>query len=437
MLSNPECENAQPKASVHRLKDSQNLFLVVYPSGRKSWEYRYQDKGKSKALIIGEYGNRKPALGPKSARVERDAISSDRNKGADPVTAAKLESERQRAQLEAVKSARAERAAEKARARLTVERGAVTVQTVAEGWIAANSPHWSNGHAHQCVQSLEDFVYPKIGAKHPEAVEPSHILDLVSGMLADGIIETARRVRQRMDAIFEHGGLYYGFKGNPVALAKRELSKRIKVARGANPEEHFPAVPTKEVPQLLRAMRAYVGTPVTRALLWFVCLTACRTGEARGATWGEFDLEGGTWDIPAERMKGRRPHRVYLAPATVQLLTDLRPSTRGLSWVFPHPFRKDKPVSENAALYALAAIGYKERHSGHGFRSMFSTLANESALHRPDVIESALAHKEANSVRGAYNQATYEDERRRLANWYADELARLEAGTQAKVVAIR
>jgi Arm DNA-binding domain len=268
MLSNPECENVRPKPSVHRLKDSQNLFLVVYPSGRKSWEYRYQDKGKSKALIIGEYGDRKPALGLKAARAERDAISADRNKGADPVTAAKLEGERQRAQLEAAKSARAERAAEKARARLTAERGAVTVQTVAEGWIAANSPHWSKGHAHQCVQSLEDFVYPKIGAKHPEAVEPSHILDLVSGMLADGTIETARRVRQRMDAIFEHGGLYYGFKGNPVALAKRELSKRIKVAKRASPEEHFPSVPPKEIPQLLRAMRAYVGTPVTRSLLW-------------------------------------------------------------------------------------------------------------------------------------------------------------------------
>lgn len=437
MLTKPECDNAKGKASPYRLKDSQNLFLVIYPSARKSWEYRYQVDGKSYALIIGEYGDRKPALGPKAARVKRDAIATERTRGIDPVKAAKLQTEQQREQLEAAKAARNARVAERARARLAKERGAVTVQTIAEKWIAANGPHWSPGHAHQCEQSLEDYVYPKIGTKHPEAVEPSHVLDLIGGMLADGMVETARRVRQRLDAVFEHGGLYYGFKANPVALAKRELSKRIKVAKSANPEAHFPAVPAKELPQLLRAMRAYVGTPVTRSLLWFVCLTACRTGEARGARWNEFDLDAGVWDIPAERMKGRRSHCVYLAPATVALLRELKPHTRGLPWVFPHPLRNDKPVSENAALYALAAIGYKDRHSGHGFRSMFSTLANESGLHRPDVIESALAHKETNEVRAAYNAATYEDERRRLANWYADELARLEAGTQARVVNIR
>ncbi len=164
-------------------------------------------------------------------------------------------------------------------------------------------------------------------------------------------------------------------------------------------------------------------------MLWFVCLTACRTGEARGAQWTEFDLDAGVWDTPAERMKGRRPHRVYLAPATVKLLHDLKPYTRGLPWVFPHPSRKDKPASENAVLFALAAIGYKDRMTGHGFRSLFSTLANGSGKHRPDVIEAALAHRESNDVRPAYNQAAYEKERRKLANWYGDELQRLEAKT--------
>ena len=160
MLSNPECDHARRKASVYRLKDSQNLFLVVYPSGRKSWEYRYQDKGKSKALILGEYGDRKPALGPRAARVERDAKSAARNRGIDPVTASKLASEHQRTQLETAKAERATRVADKARTRLAEERGAITVKTVAEKWIAGNSPHWSKGHTHQCEQSLQDYVYP-------------------------------------------------------------------------------------------------------------------------------------------------------------------------------------------------------------------------------------------------------------------------------------
>jgi integrase len=86
---------------------------------------------------------------------------------------------------------------------------------------------------------------------------------------------------------------------------------------------------------------------------------------------------------------------------------------------------------------ALAAIGYKARMTGHGFRQLFSTLANESGLWRPDVIEAALAHKESDAVRLAYNKAAYLGERRRLMNWWCDELARIEAGAPAKVVPIK
>ncbi|MCC7042073.1 MAG: tyrosine-type recombinase/integrase [Burkholderiales bacterium] len=437
VLTNIECDKAKPGEAVYRLKDSANLFLVVYPSGRRSWEYRYQREGKSQALILGEYGERKPALGPKAARTRRDEVSADRARGLDPIAAKKLAGEQQHQALVTARAEREYRRKEKERVRLESERGAITFKVVAARWLAVNRAHWSKAHAAQNEQSLTDHVYPKIGSKHPEKIEPAHVLDLIDGMLTDGKVETARRVRQRMDAVFEHAGLYYGVKVNPVALAKRELSKRFKVATKANPEEHFACVSRKEAPQLLRAMREYVGTPVTRSLLWFVALTACRTGEARGATWEEFDFEEATWTIPASRMKAGREHVVYLDSAVVDLLEALRSHTRGLSWVFPHPTRKDKPASENAVLYALAAIGFKGKHSGHGFRRLFSTIANESGLHRPDVIEAALAHKEGNEIRAAYNAATYEEERRRLASWYADELARLEAGVAAKIVPIK
>jgi integrase len=437
MLTNTECDNARVGDAIYRLKDSPSLFLVVYPSGRKSWEYRYQDQGKAKALILGEYGHRTPALGPRAARAKRDELATERGKGRDPILARKLERGRQEQELDARRGERERKVAEKAREKLAKQRGAITVKSIADDWIKRYQPHWSPAHAWQCQQSLQDHVFPAIGSKHPEAVESSHILDLIGGLLADGKVETARRVRQRLDAVFEHGGLYFGFKANPVALAKRELSRRFKVAASANPEEHFPCVPTDQIPQLLRAMRAYVGSPVTRSLLWFVCLTGCRTGEARGATWDEFDLDAGLWKIPGKRMKGKRPHVVYLAPAVVALLRDLKSHNPDLPWVFPHPTRKDKPASENAILFALAAIGFKGKQSGHGFRRIFSTLANESGLHRKDVIEHAIAHKERDAVRAAYNEAQYVEERKRLANWYVDELARLEAGTQAKVVSIR
>ncbi len=269
-------------------------------------------------------------------------------------------------------------------------------------------------------------------------------------MLADGKVETARRVRQRLDAVFEYAGLRHKLPSNPVAIAKREINKRVKAARKANPASNFPCVPVAEVPQLMRAMRTYVGTPVTRSLLWFVALTACRSGEARFATWDEFTLDGDDpqWVIPAARMKAGREHWVPLAPAVVALLRDLQAVTGKRAFVFPHPRRDDRPASENAILYALAAIGYKDRMTGHGFRSLFSTLANGSRIHDADVIEAALAHGDEDVIRAAYNKAQrgderraladlYGDARRKLANWYADELGRLEGGTEAKVINIR
>ena len=142
-------------------------------------------------------------------------------------------------------------------------------------------------------------------------------------------------MRQRLDAVFEYAGLKHKLVANPVAVAKREINKRVRAANKANPAAKFPCVPPTEVPQLLRAMRAYVGTPITRSLLWFVAMTGCRTGEARYAVWSEFDFDEALWTIPANRMKARREHVVPLAPAVVALLTDLKKISGTRPFVFP------------------------------------------------------------------------------------------------------
>ena len=419
---------AQPQAKPYRLADGRSLFVVVHPSGSKSFEYRYRRGGTLKAIVLGGCED----MGLREARNERDRLRAMLADGLDPKDQRRIVSEEQRARLAALRAASAERKA-------AAKRSATTVKVVAEEWVAHSKAHWTPKHLHQVQQSLRDHVYPDIGGKPVGDIEPAHVLDLLGKLLADGKVETARRVRQRLDALFEYAGLKHKLPSNPVAVAKREINKRVRAARKTNPEQNFPCVPVAEVPQLLRAMRSYVGTPVTRSLLWFVALTGCRTGEARYATWNEFTLDGDDpyWLIPAQRMKAGREHRVPLAPAVVTLLTELREATGKRPWVFPHPRRDDRPASENAVLYALAALNYKDRMTGHGFRALFSTIANESGLHRSDVIEAALAHTEGDDVRAAYNRASYADERRRLANWYADELRRLEAGAAAKVVSIK
>jgi integrase len=417
---------AQPQPKPYRLNDGRSLFVVVHPSGSKSFEFRYRRDGKLRAIVLGGCKE----MGLKDARDERDRLRAKLADGLDPLAQRRIAAEEQQAKLAVAKATAAAR-------KVAATREALTVKVVADAWVADTRSHWTAKHADQVEQSLRDHVYPDLGSKPIAEIEPGDILDLLGKLLADSKVETARRVRQRLDAVFERAGLKHKLVANPVAVAKREINKRVKAANKANPAANFPCVPTAEVPQLLRAMRAYVGTPITRSLLWFVAMTGCRTGEARYAVWSEFNFDDARWIIPAGRMKARREHLVPLAPAVAALLVELKKVSRAGSFVFAHPRRDDRPASENAILYALAAIGFKDRMSGHGFRQLFSTSTNESGQWRPDVIEAALAHKEGDEVRGAYNKAAYLDERRRLMNWWCDELARLEAGTPAKTVHIK
>jgi integrase len=434
-LSDQQIQRAVPRdGSRHRrLYDGGHLYVVVYPSGKKSFEFRYTRDGKRQAVILGSYGASSGRMTLKAARVERDRQRALLSEGLDPTAQKKLAAEEERTALVAAKAAKAQ-LREKARQRKAeLARAALTVSVVGEKWTRDMRTHWSSRHADQTEQSLRDHVYPVIGNTPIADVEPADILVLLSGMLADGKIETTRRVHQRLDALFGYACIAHKLPSNSVAAAKHEINKRVRVARKAHPEKNYPCVAINEVPQLLRAMRAYVGTPTTRSLFWFVALIGgVRTSEARFATWDEFHFGGDDphWLIPAARMKAKREHRVPLAPVVVDLLAQLKLANAGrrTSFVFPHPRRDDRPVSENAILYVLAELGYKGRHSGHGYRTMFSTIANESGLHRSDVIEAAMSHKDSDRIRAVYNRANYAAERRQLANWYVDELARLEGG---------
>ena len=425
-LTTLEIKAAQPKAKTYRVALGGSLFLVVHPSGSKSFEFRYRRGGKLYAMVIGNCDR----IGLKAAQNERDHLRGQLADGLDPIAQRQIAAEDERATLTAARTAAAVRKA-------AAQRDALTVRAVADAWVRDTRAHWTLKHADQVEQSLRDHVYPDIGDRPMASVDPVQVLFILDKLLAEGKIETARRVRQRLDAVWEYAGLRHAVLNNPIAIAKREINKRVKAASKGSPSTNFPCVPQGEVPQLLRAMRSYVGTTVTRSLLWFVALTACRTGEARFATWEEFDLDAGVWTIPAARMKARRLHVVPLSPAAVRLLYELKKYSGDRSFVFPHPRRADRPASENAILYVLAAIGYKDRMSGHGFRQLFSTLANESGQWRGDVIEAALAHKEGDDVRASYNKAAYMDERRRLMQWWAEEFARLEGGGSAKVVSMK
>ena len=359
---------AQPREKTYRQSFGAGLYLLVRPGGTKSWEFRRRDGEKIIATRIGGF----PELTAEDAKRERDKLRVEARK---PVSSK------------------------------------LTIAATATEWQESEGTHWSTAHAAQVVQCFNDHINPLIGDVKLVDVTPDHVLQVVDTLLRDGKVETARRARQRLDAMLEWTQLRRGLPSNPAAATRRAFKTKAKQARRQHPKTHFAAVPLEDVPQLVRALRGYTGGLVASSFVWFVARTACRTGEARFATWDEFDLDRGIWLLPPSRMKAGREHMVPLAPPVVKLLRDLYPITGKRTYVFTHPTKHDKPVSENLILYVVKAIGFDGRMTGHGWRTLFSTWANESKKYRPDVIERCLAHGEDNRVRDAYNKAKYWPER--------------------------
>jgi integrase len=421
VLNDATCKAAEPREGAYRLADGRSLFLIVRSSGAKSWEFRWKRGGQVRGVVIGPY----PRIGLAKARKERDRLKGELAKGLDPLAQKALAAAEERRKL-------AELNAEKARERAELAAKRITFARVAGEWLDYYRKDWTSGHAEQVEQSLRDHVFPEIGARRLDTIGTGDVLRILDAMLADGKLETAQRIKQRMQAVFEYAAPRYHVTADPVSLVRRDFAKRLRIARKARPVEKFSVIPLKEVPSLLRALRAYTG-PAVRLVRW-IALTATRTGEARRATWEEIDREAAEWRIPAEKMKSRREHVVIMSRQTLELLDEIPQRSE---FLFPNPRDPHRPASENAVLAVLAAVGFKDRMTGHGFRSLFSTAANESGLWRPDVIEVSLAHGDEDKIRGRYNDAEYLDERQRLMQWWGDELARLEAGGPTKVRAIR
>jgi len=172
----------------------------------------------------------------------------------------------------------------------------------------------------------------------------------------------------------------------------------------------------------LRSIEGYEGSLVTKCALRLAALVFVRPGELRKAEWAEFDLDKTEWRIPGPRMKMREVHIVPLATQAVATLTDLHARTGHGRYVFPGARTNGRPMSENTVNAALRRLGYaKDQMTGHGFRSMASTILNEQRW-SSDAIERQLAHGERNNVRAAYNFAEYLPERRRMMQAWADYL---------------
>jgi integrase len=213
--------------------------------------------------------------------------------------------------------------------------------------------------------------------------------------------------------------------------AERDPTADLRGALTPVKERHHASITDpKRVGELMRAIDGYRGSFITKCALRLAPLVFVRPGELRKAEWVEFDLDGAEWRIPAERMKAREQHIVPLAKQAVAILQELHALTGDKQHVFPGVRTNGRAMSENTVNAALRRLGYaKDEMTGHGFRSMASTLLNEQGWHR-DAIERQLAHAERNNVRAAYNFAEHLPERRKMMQAWADYLDKLALGAK-------
>lgn len=291
---------------------------------------------------------------------------------------------------------------------------AITFGAAAERWLLQK--------ADADVEAMvRRHVLPALGSRKLAEITRLELVGIVRGISETGRIETAHRVGQRIRQIFDSAVDHGEITMHPAADLARVLPAVQKKPMGA--------IRPEELPELMRAIDGYPD-PVTRAGLQLLAYTFVRTSELLGATWAELkDAE--TWVIPGERMKVKRPHVVPLSPQVQAILADLRTVAPENPHFLPSAVNPMCGLSDNTLLYALYRLGYRGRMTGHGFRSVASSVLNESGLWSHDAIERQLAHRETDRVREAYHRAEYLEERRRMMSWWADHLDASRSSTQA------
>ncbi len=380
--------------------DGDNLYLLVRNEGRaRSWVFRFVKGGKVVQIGLGSFADRSLAEARKLAFELRNALAN----GEDP-----------KRRLDNILGRKEE---------------APTFAEAARRLIEAKRPGWRNQkHAAQWETTLREYAFPRLGRKRPTDIALADVVAVLSPIWQTKT-ETATRLRQRIEAVLDYCAVHGWRVGDNPARWKGMLDKVLPKPERLKKRQHFAAAGYEELPAIMEALRQHKG--IAALCLRFIILTACRSGEARGARWDEIDLERRVWTIPAERMKASRPHRVPLSDEVIALLKEaaaLRIDDN--PYVFPGP-NTGKPLWDVGVSKILRAV--RPDATVHGMRAAFKTWAEEKSRHPSKVIEAALAHVMGDKVEAAYMRSDLFEQRRQLM----DDWARHCCPEAAKVVPLR
>lgn len=391
-LSPLACKNVGPGKHF----DGSGLYLEVTPQGGRYWRMKYRHGGRESRLSFGTF----PEITLAQARAARDLARSKLRQGVNPGEDKKV------------------RKAEQIAASEQAKRGLVS--TVTAEWLAFKRSGWADETRRKAEYVTETYLLPKLGNFNIATLASKDVAPVLAELAAVAP-NLARKARQYVGGIVRYAQLH-GLRDEARALPLAEAIPKFN--KGNIPAATVP----DDIARLLRAIHAYPNA-VTRAALLWCAYTAQRPGVVAALRWDEIKDE--EWYIPGSKMKMRHAHVVSLPRQALTVLEEMRAFTAGREYVFPALARQKTPhLHRDALSKALRSMGFAGQHATHGFRGMLRTAARERLGIAVDVLEAQLAHAKKGDVEKAYDRTTFDGERRKAMQQWADYLdsLRIEIG---------
>lgn len=388
---------------LHAVGGVAGLYLQVVPTGARTWVLRAVVGAKRRDIGLGGFPTVTMAGAREAARAAREKIAA----GIDPVEAKR----------------------EAKNALILAQASAKTFEQCAADFLAAMEGGWRNAkHRAQWASTLERYAYPVLGKLQVRDIEVSHVIKVLEPIWSTRT-ETASRLRGRIESVLNFATARKYREGENPARWRGHLSELLARPSKIAKTGHHAALPIDEMGAFMRDLRAQAG--VAAKALELAILSAARSGEVRGATWGEFDLDAAVWTVPAGRMKAGREHRVALSRQAVELLNALGPGATD-ELVFKAP--RGGAFSDMTLTAVMRRM--KAPAVPHGFRSTFRDWAAERTAFPGEVAEMALAHTIGDKTEAAYRRGDLLQKRFQLAQAWADFCDVVQPEKSAKVTPI-
>ncbi|HDR1933776.1 TPA: tyrosine-type recombinase/integrase [Pasteurella multocida] len=388
-LTNKEVEKAKPKAKEYTLTDGYGLFLLVLPSGVKSWRFNYQrpvTKSRTK-ISLGTY----PAVSLIQARAKREEYNALIAQGIDP------QEHKQQKQKEAIAQ---------------IEN---SLQFIAERWKAKKAQEVEELTLKKNWRRMETYLFSSMGNMPINEILPKVAIEALEPLRNQGKGDTLRRVIRLLNEVLNFAVNYGLIPFNPCL----QINEVFSFGKSNN----NPAISLKELPELIKTVMYSSVAIQTKLLFQFQLLTMVRPSEASNATWSEIDLDNALWTIPAQRMKKRNPFVVPLSSQALTVLKKIKSMTPNGNYVFPSWMKPNKPMSKQTINKTLGDLGYKDKQTAHGLRTIGRTYLADQRIDY-EVAEMCIAHKTGTQTGKIYDRADFLEQRKPVMQLWGDYVER-------------